>query len=154
MPRVLNKTHKANLMLPDLQSSLLCDDVRQERNGKFMLIGIFDGLAHPANQPICPRLCIMNRWCMGGGEFTQKSRIMAPDGMSVVAEGQPVPIKLSNDQQVATAVEVFINLAFHQEGVHWVEILLNQELRMRYPLHVRKLPPQPVPGQPPGEPRP
>ncbi len=139
-------------MLPDLQSSLLCDDVRQERNGTFMLIGIFDGLAHPANQPICPRICIMNRWCMGEGEFTQRSCIMAPDGITVVAEGQPVPIKLSNEQQVATTVEVFINLAFHQEGVHWVEIHLNQELRMRYPLHVRKLPPQPLHGQPPNAP--
>jgi hypothetical protein len=139
-------------MLPDLQSSLLCDDVRQERNGKFILIGIFDGLAHPANQPICPRLCIMNRWCMGEGEFVQRSRIMGPDGMSVIAEGQPVPIKLSNDQQVATTVEVFLNLAFHQEGVHWVEIHLNQELRMRYPLHVRKLAPQPFHGQPPAAP--
>lgn len=139
-------------MLPDLQSSLLCDDVRQERNGKFILIGIFDGLAHPANQPICPRICIMNRWCMGEGEFTQRSRIMAPDGITVIAEGQAVPIKLSNDQQVATAVEVFLNLAFHQEGVHWVEIHLNQELRMRYPLHVRKLPPQPFYGQPPSAP--
>ena len=33
-----------NSMIPDLQASLLCDDVRQENNGKFMLIGIF-GLA-------------------------------------------------------------------------------------------------------------
>ena len=138
-------------MLPDLQASVLCDDVRQERNGKFMLIGIFDGLAHPSNQPVCPRICLMNRWCMGEGEFTQRSRIMAPDRVTVVAEGQAVPIKLTNDQQVATTVEVFINLAFHQEGTHWVEILLDQQLRMRYPLHVRKLPPQqqPQPGSPP-----
>ena len=139
-------------MLPDLQASVLCDDVRQERNGKFMLIGIFDGLAHPSNQPVCPRICLMNRWCMGKGEFTQKSRIMAPDRVTIVAEGQPVPIKLSNDQQVATTVEVFINLAFHQEGTHWVEVLLDQQLRMRYPLHVRKLAPQQHPGQPPHTP--
>ena len=140
-------------MLPDLQASILCDDVRQERNGKFMLIGIFDGLAHPSNQPVCPRICLVNRWCMGEGEFSQRSRIMAPDRVTVVAEGQAVPIKLSNDQQVATTVEVFINLAFHQEGTHWVEILLDQQLRMRYPLHVRKLPPQQQhPGQPPHTP--
>ena len=140
-----------NMMLPDLQASMLCDDVRQERNGKFILIGIFDGLAHPSNHPICARLCIINRWCMGGGEFKQKSRIMAPDGKTIVAEGQLVPIKLNSDQQVATTVEVFMNLAFHQEGVHWVEILLEGKLRMRYPLHVRKLPPVQHPQQPPPE---
>ena len=27
-------------ILPDLQSSLLCEDVRQEANGNFMLIGV------------------------------------------------------------------------------------------------------------------
>lgn len=131
-------------MVPDLQMSVLCDDVRQERNGKFMLIGIFDGLAHPVNQPVCPRICLVNRWCMGEGEFIQKSRIMAPDGVSVVAEGQPVRITLSNDQHVATTVEVFMNLVFRQAGTHWVEILLDQGLRMRYPLHIRLLPPQPM----------
>ena len=69
--------------------------------------------------------------------------------MTVVGEGQPVPIKLSNDQQVATTVEVFINLAFHQAGTHWVEILLDHQLRMRYPLHVRKIQPPPPHAQKP-----
>ncbi|MDD2455371.1 MAG: hypothetical protein PHE10_03470 [Kiritimatiellae bacterium] len=133
-------------MIPDLQASVLCDDVRQERNGKFMLIGIFDGLMQPVNQPVCPKICLLNRWCMGEGEFTQKSRIVAPDGVTVVGEGQPVPIRLSGEQQIATTVEVFINLAFRQAGTHWVEILLNQQLRMRYPLHVRKIQPPPPPA--------
>jgi len=30
--------------------------------------------------------------------------------VTVVGEGQPVTIRLSNDQQIATTVEVFINL--------------------------------------------
>ncbi len=126
-------------MLPDLQASLLCDDVRQERNGKFMLIGIFDGLMQTHAQTVCPRICLVNRWCSGLGEFSQKSRIVAPDGITVVGEGQPVPIRLTNNQQVATTVEIFINLEFLQEGTHWVEILLDQQLKMRYPLHVRKM---------------
>jgi len=105
------------------------------------------------NQPVCPRICLVNRWCAGAGTFTQRSRIVAPDGLTLVGEGQPVPITLSNDQQVATTVEVFLNLAFHQAGTHWVEILLDQKLRMRYPLHVRKIQPQPTPP-PPGSPNP
>lgn len=136
-------------MIPDLQASVLCDDVRQERNGKFMLIGIFDGLMQPVNQPVCPKICLMNRWCMGEGEFTQKSRIVAPDGVTVVGEGQPVPIRLSGEQHIATTVEVFINLAFRQAGTHWVEVLLDQQLRMRYPLHVRKIQPKNQAGQTP-----
>ncbi len=141
-------------MIPDLQASLLCDDVRQERNGKFMLIGIFDGLVQPISMPVCPKICLMNRWCAGLGTFTQKSRIVAPDGLTCVGEGQPVAIKLTNDQQIATTVEVFINLSFHQAGTHWVEILLDQKLRMRYPLHVRKMQPTPRDFQPPQQSQP
>lgn len=126
-------------MIPDLQASVLCDDVRQERNGKFMLIGIFDGLTLPAEQPVCPKICLMNRWCAGHGEFAQQSKIIGPDGITVVGQGKTVPIKLENDNQVATTVEVFINLVFHQEGTHWIEIHLDGSMRMRYPLHIRKV---------------
>lgn len=126
-------------MIPDLQASVLCDDVRQERNGKFMLIGIFDGLSLSEEKPICPKICLMNRWCAGQGEFSQHSKIMAPDGITVVGQGKKVTIKLENTKQVATTVEVFINLVFHQEGTHWIEIHLDQNMRMRYPLHIRKM---------------
>jgi hypothetical protein len=44
-PRI--KKEGAMAMLPDLQSTLLCDDVRQERTGKFILIGLFDSLGSP-----------------------------------------------------------------------------------------------------------
>ncbi len=126
-------------MQPDLQSSLICDDVRQESNGKFILIGIFDGLMLRSEMPVCARLCLVNRWCCGGGKFTQRSRIVAPDGVTVVAEGRPVPVELEGDSQVATSVEVFLNLSFQQIGTHWIEIHLDQQLKMRYPLHVRRV---------------
>jgi len=124
---------------PDLQSSLICDDVRQERNGKFMLIGIFDGLVQMPNTPVCSRLCLVNRWCCGNGRFLQRSRIVAPDDVTVVAEGQQVPVELHGDMQVSTSVEVFLNLEFRQLGIHWIEIHLDQQLKMRYPLHVRRV---------------
>lgn len=130
-------------MIPDLQASILCDDVRQERNGKFILIGIFDGLMQPPDKTVCAKICLVNRWCTGTGEFTQLSRIMAPDGITVVGEGRPVPIRLANNIQVATTVEVFINLDFPEAGIYWIEVLLDKQLRMRYPLHVRKGKPAP-----------
>ncbi|MBR4171331.1 MAG: hypothetical protein IKR48_06735 [Kiritimatiellae bacterium] len=136
-------------MIPDLQTSLLCDDVRQERSGKFILIGIFDGLALNVQNPVCPRICLINRWCMGEGDFQQESRIVAPDGVSVVCKGHPVPMKLKNEIQISTTVEVFINLPFKQEGTHWVEILLDGQLKMRYPLTVRLI--QPQQPQPPSQ---
>ncbi|MEO5367771.1 MAG: hypothetical protein H7831_15710 [Magnetococcus sp. WYHC-3] len=127
-------------MIPDLQTSLLCDDVRQERNGKFILIGIFDGLFLAQLPGVFPRLCLVNRWCCGKGTFSQRSRLVGPDGSRVICEGQPIPITLSDDNQVATTVEIFANVQFHAAGPHWVEVQLEQQLRLRYPLHVRPAP--------------
>ena len=133
-------------MIPDLQASLLCDDVRQERNGKFILIGIFEGLVVAHLPASFHRMCLVNRWCCGEGTFKQRSRIVAPDGQTKVCEGQQVPITLAGQEQNATSVEVFVNLRLASEGIHWVEVMLDQQLRMRYPLHVRLVPP-PSPAQ-------
>jgi hypothetical protein len=132
-------------MMPDLQASLLCDDVRQERNGKFILIGIFDGLVVPALPAVVGRLCLVTRWCCGEGRFAHRSRLVAPDGRTLLAEGQPIAIDLADTYHVATSVEVFLNLRFQQEGLYWMEVMLEQQLRLRHPLHVRLVPPPPPP---------
>ena len=129
------------MMLPDLQSSLLCDDVRQEMNGKFILIGLFDGLAVREFPARFPRICLVNRWCCGAGQFTQRSRILSPEG-NVVIEGKDVPVTMANDTQTATSIEFFINAVFPAPGVHWVEILLDNNLKLRYPLSIRQATPR------------
>lgn len=127
-------------MIPDLQSSLICDDVRQERNGKFMLIGLFDAI-HAKKLPLnFAKICLVNRWCSGEGTFQQRSRIVHPDQQTVLAEGKNIPVKLTSPEAVATSVEVFINVSFPAEGTYWVEILLEEDLKIRYPLRVNQLP--------------
>ncbi len=125
-------------MIPDLQASVLCDDVRQERNGKFMLIGIFDGLAVARFPAKFMKICIVNRWCCGQGEFVQSTRIIGPDGHDPVVVGKEIPIKLASDTQAATSIEIFVNTQFEKPGTYWVEILLEGQLRMRYPLAIRQ----------------
>ena len=70
-------------MIPDLQSSILCDDVRQERNGKFILIGLFDAIGVPKFPVIFHRICVVNRWCSGEGDFLQRSRFVKPDASKI-----------------------------------------------------------------------
>ncbi len=137
-------------MLPDLQSSLVCDDVRQERNGKFILIGIFDAIAVPQYPATFHRLCIVNRWCCGDGEFTQQSRLLKPDGVTVLTEGKPVAVKLSSNTSTATCVEIFLNIQFDHPGVYWTEILLDGQLKLRYPLRAGLVPA--APPRPPAQP--
>lgn len=127
------------MMIPDLQSSLICDDVRQERNGKFMLIGLFDAI-HAERLPVAfARICLVTRWCSGEGVFTQRSRIMHPDQKTVLAEGQNVQVNLPSPEASATSVEVFINVNFPAAGTYWVEILLDGDLKIRYPLRVNQI---------------
>lgn len=129
-------------MIPDLQSSLICDDVRQERNGKFILIGLFDMVGAPQFPSPPQRLCIVNRWCCGEGDFIQRCRILRPDN-TVLIHGKEVPVKLPGSEANATTVEIFMNVRFDVAGVYWVEILLGDDLKLRYPLGVRQVnPPQ------------
>ena len=134
-------------MIPDLQASLLCDDVRQERNGKFILIGIFDGLAVQKLPTRFHRICVVNRWCCGQGNFKQKTRIIGPDGSAPIAEGKEIDVNLANSNLTATSIEVFMNTPFEKDGVYWIEVLLNGQLRLRYPLIMRLV--EPAANQPP-----
>lgn len=133
-------------MLPDLQSSLLCDDVRQERNGKFILIGLFDAIGVPKYPAVFQRLCMVNRWCCGFGEFTQQSRILKPDGMTVGVQGKPVPVKLPDSESNATCVEIFMNVKIEVPGTYWIEVLLDNQLKLRYPLKAAQIKPPPQQG--------
>ena len=126
-------------MIPDLQSSLLCDDVRQERNGKFILIGLFDVLWVPKFPSVFQRISVVNRWCCGQGSFKQRSRILAPDGNTVIVEGKEVAVTLPDSEATATSVEFFMNVQCPAAGTYWIEILIEGDLKLRYPLKVQRL---------------
>ncbi|HKL22616.1 MAG TPA: hypothetical protein VJ904_12485 [Tichowtungia sp.] len=126
-------------MIPDLQSSLICDDVRQERNGKFMLIGLFDAIHAEKLPTTFARICLVTRWCSGEGLFTQHSRIIHPDQQTLLTEGKDVQVKLPSPEAAATSVEVFMNVTFPTAGTYWVEILLEGDLKIRYPLRVNRI---------------
>ncbi len=133
-------------MIPDLQSSLICDDVRQERNGKFMLLGLFDAI-HAENLPLTfAKICLVTRWCSGQGTFTQRSQIIHPDQKTILAEGKDVQVQLPAIEAAATSVEVFVNIVFPAAGTYWVEILLESDLKIRYPLRVNQLERRPTKG--------
>lgn len=127
-------------MIPDLQSSSVCDDVRQERNGKFILIGLFDAITTTAFPVVFPRMFIVNRWCGGEGAFQQLTRILKPDQHTVLTQGKDIPVRLPSPEATATNVEIFLNVTFDEPGTFWVEILLDNDLKLRYPMRVAKAP--------------
>jgi len=138
-------------MIPDLQSSLICDDVRCEMNGKFILIGLFDVLNAPSYPLVFQRFCIVNRWCSGEGEFREKTRIVSPQNNSVIAEGREIVMRIPGGEATITNVEYFINCVFPVTGTYWIEVMLDGDMRIRYPLRANLVqPPKPPPAREPG----
>jgi len=134
-------------MKPDLVYSVLCDEVRQEINGKFIFIGVFQNLWAQQFPAVHHRMCIANSWYNGIGEFEARSAIIAPDKKTKVVESVPVKIKLTEENRGSIVVNFFQNVRFPEPGLYWVEITLNDMLVTRYPFRVDK--PRPMPPPPP-----
>jgi len=124
------------MILPDLLFSVLCDDVRREHNGKFILIGIFEVIGTKKLPATHPRLTIVNRWGNGAGEYTQQIRIVSGDTDEIIAKDKEVEFKLNNTRRTHTVVSVFAGIRFKEAGTYWVEVLLKGDLKLRYALQV------------------
>lgn len=127
------------LIKPTLLFSVLCDDVRREHNGKFILIGLFETIGARKFPAIHPALYIMNCWISGLGTFRQRSRIINKDG-KVLVEDKETTFSLKDLKSKHRIIARFNNLKFEMPGEYSVEILLNGELKVRYPLIVKKIP--------------
>jgi hypothetical protein len=80
------------------------------------------------------RLLIMNRWCAGVGQFTETIRVIAPDG--TVVRKNSSKFQLGDPTQVAVLANVFGNLEFPAAGVYHVEVLVDEVMKLRYPVPV------------------
>ena len=120
-------------ILPDLQCSLLCEEVRQEITGNFILVGIIGYIQVPQIPVTALKLCVFNRWTAGVGQFTEIVRFIAPDGTTVLRHSQ-VKFTLQDAAHNATNVTVFGQLKFETDGVYTVEVLVDDVMKLRYPV--------------------
>ncbi|MBM3832344.1 MAG: hypothetical protein FJ403_03520 [Verrucomicrobia bacterium] len=122
-------------ILPDLQCSLLCEEIRQEMNGNFILIGII-GYVHVAQLPVTAfKLCVFNRWTAGVGTFTESVRLIAPDQSTMMRQSQ-VKFALKDASHNATNATVFTQIKFEVPGVYFVEVLVDDVMKLRFPLPI------------------
>jgi len=122
-------------ILPDLQACVLCEDVRQEAGGQQTLIGVIGIIPAPVMPIAFFKLCLWTRWCGGIGEFTQESLVLHPDDDAPIARTE-VSFNLPALDAHATNVHVFGGLQFQKHGVYTVEVKIDGELRLRFPLPV------------------
>src|SRR5437879_12605996 len=108
---------ESEIILPDLQSCVLCEDVRHEFNGMQTLVGVVNVVPAPALPINYMRLCIWSRWCSGAGKFRQRSRIVGVDEQHVVAQAD-VEFELEEMEGQATNDHYFGVVQFRQFGMH------------------------------------
>src|SRR5436190_11295668 len=116
-------------ILPDLQCSLLCEEVRQESNGNFFLVGIIDFVRVPQVPVTAFKLSVFNRWTAGIGQFTETVRFIAPDQTTVLRKSE-VKFSMKDAAINATTVTVFTNVEFGHPGTYYVEIMVDDVMKL------------------------
>ncbi|MDE3099712.1 MAG: hypothetical protein KGJ88_09585 [Verrucomicrobiota bacterium] len=134
-------------ILPDLQASLLCEEVRQEITGNPFLIGIIQVLRLPRAPIVVGRLCVFNRWTAGIGQFTENVRFLAPDHTTILAKSE-MKFELRDPAHHFTAVSFLGNLEFKTIGTYFIEVLVDDVMKLRYPVPVIVPQPQNPPAPP------
>jgi hypothetical protein len=126
-------------MIPDLQASFACEDVRVEASGAHTIIGIVNFIGAPALPIQVIKLCVWTRWSSGVGQFVQETRLVAPDEVTILAAAR-TEFHLENENSHTTNVNIFGGLQFKDAGAHHIEILLDGELKLHFPMRVVLLP--------------
>jgi hypothetical protein len=133
-------------ILPDLQCSLLCEDVRQEATGNFILIGVVGFVRVPQLPVSALKLCLFNRWTAGIGQFIETVRLVAPDQTTVLRKNE-MKFALHDPTQNATTVTVWGQVKFETAGAYYVEVTVDDVMKLRFPVSISVAPPPETPGE-------
>ena len=136
---------QATRILPDLQCSLLCEDIRQEASGNFILLGVLNFVRVPQLPVTAFKICVFNRWTAGIGQFGESVRLLGPDQTTVLRKGD-VKFALQDPNQSTVNVTVFGQVEFATPGIYFVEVIVDDVMKLRYPFPVILVPPQPAGG--------
>jgi hypothetical protein len=134
-------------ILPDLQCSLLCEDVRPEASGNFILIGVINSVRVPQLPVTAYKLCLFNRWTAGFGEFRETVRFIAPDQTTVLRQGE-MKFALKEVTHNATTVSVWGQVKFETVGAYYFEVMVDDVMKLRFPLVIALAPEDPAEGGP------
>jgi len=128
-------------MLPNLQCVLVCEDVRLEVSGSNTIVGVINII----NAPVIPfralKLCVFTRWCSGKGTFKQATKLLTPGADKAIAQSE-TEFTLPSTENHATNVAVFGGIEFPEAGDYSVEIYLNGELEIHFPMRVVQVQPK------------
>lgn len=120
---------------PNLNFTLLCDDIRQELGGKISIMGIFENVYATNFPAIHPRLAILNEWADGIGEFDATLRILTPDKKTIIRESI-TRFRITDARYRHRDVSIHLNMELREPGTYWIENYLDGMLVSSVPLNV------------------
>jgi hypothetical protein len=123
----------------------LCEDVRQEATGNFILIGVVGSVRVPQLPVSALKLCLFNRWTAGIGQFTESVRLVAPDQTTVLRKNE-MKFALQDPGHNATTVTVWGQVKFETAGAYYVEVTVDDVMKLRFPIPISVGPPPEPPG--------
>lgn len=130
---------QASRILPDLQCSLLCEDIRQEVTGNVILIGVIHSIRVPQVPVAAYKLCVFNMWTAGVGTFVETVRLIAPDQTTIIRKSE-AKFELKDAASNNINVTVHTQVQFTQAGTYYVEVLVDDVMKLRYPLRLTVVP--------------
>ena len=83
------------------------------------------------------------------GQFNETVRLTGPDQTTVLRKGQ-VRFELRDADHHATNVTVLPQVEFATAGTYYLEVLVDDVMKLRFPLSVVVVTPPPNPGKAPG----
>src|SRR3989338_1374304 len=95
--------------------SVLCDDVRREDNGKFILLGLFETIGSKVFPATHPVVYVMNCWSSGLGGFRQRTRILNTKG-AVLVQDEETKFRLDDLKSKHRVIARFNNLVLEKAG--------------------------------------
>jgi hypothetical protein len=125
---------------PSLQFSVPCLAVVEDEKGPPSFNRIFYELPFPEFPFRFPKpgFFIANGWCNGQGNFVQSMKILYPErDRQLIGTGKQ-PFDLKEIETPFMAINLFQDVVFEKPGTYWIQILLNDELAVEYPLVVRQ----------------
>lgn len=125
----------------------MCEEIRQEVTGNFFLIGVINFIRVPQLPVVALKLSLFNRWTAGVGQFTEAVRFVAPDQTTLLRRNE-MKFALQDAAMHATNVTVFGQVEFKTAGTYYVEVLVDEVMKLRYPVPVILAPPQNQPAPP------
>jgi hypothetical protein len=128
-------------ILPELQASLMCESVRQETSGNLILIGVVNFLRVPQVPAATGLFCIYNRWTSGIGRFSDSTRLVAPDGTTTLCQSSS-QFELRDPAHHSSNVHVFANAELKTAGTYYIEVLVDDVMKLRSPVPVILVPPK------------